>query len=572
MTTDTIGKRCHDRINAPALVKVDDYTYTVEDWGIGGLKIVGFDQKVKTSDCFPVQLQLNFSKGGKETTSISITTIIEVVWLSASGGQLGAHFVNLRKLEKDLLQEAVSQIHQGELTLLEPANEIVELKSKSSPASRLTSKRVLYTLIYLIIGGVLGFFSLRAVYDSLVNLQIKSAVIAKPAGPVVAPVEPMVAKEQGIVDEFYVYEGMNIKPGEPLFSIKNDDLALTQKNNNLAATQKNDDLAKRDIDSLNRELQLSKRQLPEARANLQESESLQQQESKNIKSYQTISKAKFESARAALESQTAQSKIEKANLERYKILLAQGAVSQRLFDTTKSRFLDAEAQLKKAQSEYKVAQVSISSGQQGIFYDGQKLISDLPRRTAEREKLRQLVQIASQKVSDSEQMLARRMQEVQTSQAQKQYLQQPSPNQTPFSPNSFSVVYKAPFPGSVLKVTKVAGNLVRSRETVMVLQREQLPPTIDAYLTPQEAEQIGLNSRATALIPAINEKYQAHVAKIDRAAPAVNSEKKSVYVQLTLDNLSPEDNSQLIAGRGMPVILNIPKQANLFDRLAFLLK
>jgi len=559
---NTIEKRLHKRVNAPALVIIDNYSYSVENWSIDGFKIVGFNQTVKIGDCLPIQLQLNLHKGGKEYTSIKISTLIEVSWLSAREGQLGAQFLNLTKLEKDLLQNTIDKIDKGELTLLEHANQLTEPNFSSSHASQspypalqsLRSKRVLYTLIYLAVGGVLGFFSLRALYNSLVNLQIKSAVIAKPIGPVVAPVESVAAKEQGIVDEFYVYEGMNVKPGQPLFSIKNDELA------------------ERDIDSLNREIQLSRIQLAEAQADLKEAELLKQQELEKVKSYQTISKTELESARAALESQAAQYQIEKNNLERYRILLEQGAVTQKVFDTAKSRFADAEAKLKEAQSEYKVAQVSVSSAQKGNFYDGEKLISDLPRRTAEVEKLRQLVQIASQKVSDLERMLNQRIQELQISQPQRQYLQQPSQNQTLFSRNSFSVVYKAPFPGSVLKVTKISGNPVRPRETVMVLQREQVPPMIDAYLTPKEAEQISVGSLATALIPAVNKEYQARVAKIDPVAPALNSETKSVYLQLALDNLSPEDNSQLIASRGMPVVLSVPKQTNIFNRLAFWLK
>ena len=256
-------------------------------------------------------------------------------------------------------------------------------------------------------------------------------------------------------------------------------------------------------------------------------------------------------------------------------------MSQQAFASARSKFVDAEAKLREAQSKYKVAQISVSSAQKGNFYDGDRLLSDLPRRTAEVEKQRQLMQIALQKVSDSERTLNRRIQELQIAQPQRQYLQQPSQDQTLFSQRSFSVVYKAPFPGSVVKVTKLSGNPVRPRETVMVLQREQAPPTIDAYLTPEQAEQISIGSPATALLPSVNEEYQAHVTKIDQAAPASNlvgvtsaldPKIKPVYVQLALDNLSSEDNSQLIAAKGMPVILSVPKQTNIFNRLAFWLK
>lgn len=564
-----VERRKDDRVSMPALAVIDNYSYSVDNRSISGLKISGFDQTLKTGDCFPIQLQLDLHMGGKESTSIKISTLVEVVWLSARKGELGAQFLNLTKLEKDLLQNAIDKIDQGELRLLDHAAQLSEpqligSQSFSSAWQRLRSKRVLYTLMYLVVGSVLGFFTLRALYDSLANLQIKSAIIAKPTGPVVAPVESVVAKEQGILDEFYVDEGMSVKPGQPLFSTKNDELA------------------ERDIDSLNREIQSSRIELAEAQADLRETELLEQQESENQESYQTISQTQLDSAQAEVAAETAQYQIEEDNLARFATLLRKGAVSQQDFDSAKSKFADAEARLREAQSKYKVAQISVSSAQRGSFYDGNQFVSDLPRRTAEVERRRQLAQIASQKVSYSERILNQRLEELQISPSQRQYyLQQPSQDQTLFSQNSFSVVYKAPFPGAVLKVTKVSGNPVRPRETVMVLQRQQLPPTIDAYLTPKQSEQIFVGSPATALIPAVNEKFQARVTKIDQSAPApslvgippaLNSENKSVYVQLALDNLSPENNSQLIAATGMPVVLSVPKQTNVFNRLAFWLE
>lgn len=568
-----IEQRSHERVNVPAVATMENRSYVVKNWSVSGFKITGFDQTVKTGDCFPIELHFNSCQDERKSTSIKISPLIEVVWLCKHTGELGALFLNLTKLEKDFLQNAIDKINKGELALLDNAAQLPEPNFSGSGSSqstqffftwqRLRSKRGVYTLLFLLVGGVLGFFSLRAVYDSLVNLQVKSAIVAKPTGPVVAPVESVVAKEQGVLDELYVYEGMNVKPGQPLFSTKNDELA------------------ERDIDLLNREIQASRVQLAEAQAALKEAELLRQQEIEKLESYQTISQTELDSAQSEVKAQTAQYQIEKDNLERFANLLQEGAVSQQAFDAAKSKFADAEANLRKAQSQYKVAQVSVASAQKGNFYDGDRLVSDLPHRTAELAKQQQLVQIALQRVNESERMLNQRIQELQISQPQRQYLQQPSPNQTLFSQKAFSVVYKAPFSGSILKVTKLSGNPVRSRETVMVLQRKQSPPTIDAYLTPKQAEQIFAGSPATAVIPAINAEYQARVTKIDPAVPAPSlvgippsaaPGTKLVYVQLALDNLSLEDNSQLVAARGMPVVLSIPKQTNLVNRLVFWLK
>lgn len=569
-------RRRYERVTAPALATINGCVYDVKDWSIDGFKVIGFSQAAKVGDCLPIQLQLNLYEGGKESISIKINTLVEIVWLSARQGQLGAQFLNLTKSEKDLLQNTIDKIVKGELTLINndtkllapsvvPSFDTFQVNQVSNtPFKLLRSKRILYSLIYLGIGGVLGFYSLRAVYDSLVTMQIKSATVAKPLGPVVAPVEPVVAKEQGILSEFYIYEGMSVKVGQPLFSTQNDELA------------------ERDIDSLTQEIQLSRLELAESQADLKEVESLKQQEIEKLKSYQTISQTELDSARAKVAALTAQYQIEKDNLERFATLIKEGAVSQQAFDSTKYKFADAEAKLREAQAEYKVAQTSVSSAQKGNFYDGDKLISDLPRRTAEVDKLRQHVQIASQKVSSLKQNLTQRMQELQISQPQRQYLQQAPQDQNLFSNSSFSVVYKAPFPGSVLKVNKLLGSPIRPRETVMVLQREQELPTIDAYLTQEQADQVTIGSQATALIPSLNEEYQVRVTKIDRISRSPDqvvgtdqsrdSQNRPVYIQVTLDNVSQEDKSQLTAARGMPVILSIPKETNVFERLAFWLR
>ncbi len=431
-------------------------------------------------------------------------------------------------------------------------NDIKLLKPKVSESS---TKTTIITVLYLILGGTLLFFTARSIYHSLVNLEVETATIAKPLGPVISPVESVVAKEQGVIDELYVHEGMNVKPGQPLFSIKNDELA------------------ERDIDLLTREIQLNKTQLAQAQADLREAELLKQQEIEKLNSYKAISQTELNSAKTTLESQRAEYQIQKDNLERHRVLLEQGAISRTVYDQAKSRFVNAESELKEAESDYRVAQVAAATTQRGNFYDGERLISDLPRRTAEVQKLREVVRIASEKVINSERMLNQRVRELQITQPMRGYIQSSSQDQTLFPRKVFSISYKAPFPGSVLKVTKVAGNPVRPRETVMVLQREQAPPMIDVYLTPEEAQYIAIGTLITVQIPTLNKEYVARVSKLSHLPLSPNSDTRSVYVQLILDNLSPEDSGLILANRGIPVNVKISKQAtNVFHRLQYWFK
>jgi len=616
-------RRRDNRINIPITGTIDGCSYDIPIWSLGGLNICNFDQKVKVGDCVPIELELNFTEAKKEGVKLKISTLIEIIWLSRNN-ELGATFLNLTKLERELLQNTIDKVRSGEVTL--GKNNIQALTFDLVPVAKRHqnepvvgvlkkpgSKLALYFLLYLLGGGVLGFYTLRTVYNLLVNIQINSATLAKPLGPVVAPLEAISSKEQGVIDQVYVYEGMSVKPGQPIFSTRNDELAA------------------RDIDSVTKELQSSRLELAKAQTDLQEaeavkqqalkshmshfeltqaqadlneSEAVKQQEKSKLGSYQAISQTKLDAALARVKTLAIQKQIEKNNLARFETLYKEGAVPQQQLDNARSKFFDVEAKLQEAQTNYKISQTAVASAQKGSFYDDNKLISDLPRRnaeveklrqyveiarqkdnlesplvdrSAEVEKLRQYVEIARQKVSSLEQKLNKRMQELQILQPQRQYLQYPPQNQNLFSSKSFSVVYKAPFPGTVLKVTKLPSTPVRPIETVMVLQRELEPPTIDAYLTQGQANQITIGGQATAVIPALHKEYQARISKIDRSGQLLaqpqegtkGAKDRSVYVQLTIDNVSAEEKGQLITSRGMPVILTIPKQASLFDFLHF---
>ncbi len=112
-----LQERTHVRVNASARAIIDDSQYKVEDWSIGGLRLSGFKEEVNIGDCFPIEFCLSFQEG----IEIATKTLIEVVWQSKSKQELGAKFLTLTRLERNLLSQAIEELQKGEITPLEKA-------------------------------------------------------------------------------------------------------------------------------------------------------------------------------------------------------------------------------------------------------------------------------------------------------------------------------------------------------------------------------------------------------------------------------------------------------------------
>lgn len=586
-TQESNNQHSHVRVTAPATVTIDESKYQVKNWSIEGFQISKFNQKAKVGDCLPIHFSLSF----KEGINISTDTLIEIESFSEQNSKLEARFLNLTKLEKELLQQAIDNLLTGEITPLEAPTkgsdipgEIVNETSQSGSGDRKIFKQfnlkfLLYSLLYLALGGTLGFFTLKALYGSVTQMQIKSAVLTK-------PIEPITSTSLGTLSQVYVQEGMKVEAGQPLLQINDEEKAQSISENearNVDALARNEI---ENIDNLAQKVELGRIELSEVKVGLQKAESLRQREIEKLKSYQTIAQNKLTSARARVEALTVKYQTEEANRNRFSMLFQAGAVSQQVFDSVSSKFADVDAELQEAKAELQIAETAVTSVQNGNFYNGDTLVGDLPRLTADVKAARDRVQLAAQKVTALEQALQKQQQDLQALQKQQQNLQvlatsnpklttslQPLDKAT--QQNLSSVVYRAPFSGSVLKVVKSPGNTVQRSETLMLLQPELAEPTVEAYLTQDQAAQLSQSSQITVLIPELDKSYQARVVKIDRSGGLLDevrgqyqlqgSPDQPAYVKLVLLEVRPEEKSQLMTG--MPVILKITKKNNALNRL-----
>ena len=412
------------RVTAPAIVTIDGLKYQVESWSIEGFQLKGFRQKAKIGDCLPIYFALSFREG----INISTDTVIEIVGLFSIEGKLEARFLNLTQLEKELLQQAIDNLLKGEITPIEsPTQEngiTGQIVSDSSQTNlgygkvlnRLKPKSFFFSLFYLAMGGTLVFYTLRGLHGSLTQMQIKSAVLTK-------PIEPIISTSWGTLSQMYVQEGMKVEAGQPLLQLNDEEKAQSISENearNVDALARNEI---ENIDTLTQKVELGRIELSEVKVGLQKAESLRQRELEKLKSYQTIAQNKLTSARARVEALTVKYRTEKANQNRFSMLLQAGAVSKQIFDSVSSKFADVDAELQEAKAELQIAETAVASVQNGNFYNGDTLVGDLPRLTADVKDARDRVQLAAQKVTALEQALQKQQQDLQALQKQQQKLQ-----------------------------------------------------------------------------------------------------------------------------------------------------
>ncbi len=157
---------------------------------------------------------------------------------------------------------------------------------------------------------------------------------------------------------------------------------------------------------------------------------------------------------------------------------------------------------------------------------------------------------------------------IQLLQSVKQSLENPQPNRnSKLGINLPSVVYQAPFSGSVARVEKSPGNTVNRGETLVLLRPLSDRSTIDAYLTQDQVASIEIGSSATVIEPASGDRFLANVIEIDRIGGFKDqvrgeyllegSEDQPAHVRLALANIEPKQKERLTGG--MPVILEIAK-------------
>jgi len=367
----------------------------------------------------------------------------------------------------------------------------------------------------LVLAGGVALLALRSVAASLATIRIENGVIAAPPGPVVAAVEPVVAREQGLLDQLYGREGSAVVPGQPLFSTRQDprlELDLLDRQ------------AARDLNALDARLRDTQGQLD----GLAERIALDRQEVRQLP------------ARAnAAQIHTLQQQIQVARrLEQRRLaLLRQGGISQDSYDGSLDRLLELQARQ-------------------------QLLLRQSRADQGRRERIGVLLSLEQGQRRRLEALRGER-QRLQAGIEQRRALrrQHPLPGDGLSTPVADRVLYRASAAGMILRQLKSAGESIRPNEAVFLLQKQQLPPLIKAQVREQELPALAMGSEAIAEIPALRQHYPVRLVSL--APPQGGS--RDLHFEFVA--LQANDQRQLTVLQGQAARLFLPNRRNWLERL-----
>ena len=114
--------------------------------------------------------------------------------------------------------------------------------------------------------------------------------------------------------------------------------------------------------------------------------------------------------------------------------------------------------------------------------------------------------------------------------------------------------YRAPAQGTVLRLLKQPGEAVKPREAIAILQKELLPPEVEARLTKAEHWLLQPGHSAQIEIPSLRQKYRARYVAVQ------NHNDGTKRVRFALEGVSSAETRRLLTLPGEPVRVSIPRQ------------
>ena len=387
-------------------------------------------------------------------------------------------------------------------------------QSVRSQINEITKKRKLTKGITLCGGSIIFLIIIKATYGALSTIHIDNAMVEIPPSPVETAVDNVTSKDRGQIAEIFVREGMAVAPGQALFSTRHDpsiDLDLVDR------------AAARDLANLNAEL----------RDNNSEISSLDQRIA--IVRLDAVSAKPAEIQAQALYQQVV---IAKSRLDRRRELWREGAISLDIYEEGIGKLSDMESKHIDA-------------------------VKSVQQARAQLERIPVLENIRRQKLQQQQELLLARkkLQKVQESQSiiSRQH-PVPTSKLSEFNANQMGV-YRSSARGVVLRILKSSGESVQEKETILVIQRDQIPPTIIAEVAQGKATLVKEGNTGNAEIPFSRQRYPVRL--LNKAFEPNGAAR----LRLQFLNLQANDIRQVVTLAGMPVRISLPNQHNILEQL-----
>jgi acetyl/propionyl-CoA carboxylase alpha subunit len=290
-----------------------------------------------------------------------------------------------------------------------------------------------------------------------------------------------------------------------------------------------------------RDLDAKRFDVASARVELKSAESSRQAASEQLEIYKSIALHKQKIAIERVNALTVETESAEKELARVEALVKAGMEPSSDLDAANAVYAKVKGQLSEAKPELELANDAVRAADHGSFYDGFRLVGELPDEMIREDAARARAKIADERLSAAQ-------------------------NSSGLS------TYTVAFPGRVVRIAKSAGSTVNRGETLALIERVQETPKIYALLTQDQVARVQLGEKAVVRIPTLRQRFQAVVVRSDKtlassggalndllANPArPRSGELTGFVELELRPLTAAAKTALWSG--MPAIVNLPRQ------------
>jgi len=473
-------QRRHHRVTAPLFVTVGGHRIKASDWSLGGLRVDGFPG-VQPRLYTPIDLVLTLPFQGFDVT---YDAKAEVVRNDPASGMFAVRFDELGDRERELMSHFLEELVRGSMmdvedtiqridvpvtpASLKPDQKPGQTSVPQLPVRRWPVKMLAMSAFYIVLGALIFGYAGILTYTNFFRMEIRTAVIT-------APVETMTASADGRID------WAGAKPGD---RVKAGDVVVRLIDNQL---QREIDLAEIDVQQRKAKLgNLKRRHLEEL---------------ERVRGFAAIEMKNIEQTKLELQALAQQLNIAVRQEQRIRDLSEKGYTTIAKLEEASQHVIALRKDLEVRRVELD-ARVELSSQNVGKrLFSGNGTIgsADLTGRMAEIE--------ADIRLGEHEIDLAQQRHIASLRYQERQ-------------------AFRAPFDGVLLDLPRMNDGNVRRGDVVAVLEERQRRE-VTAWLNQDEVLHVGLNDEVTLFIPALNERINARVTRIDRTSGFVDEQKQA---------------------------------------------
>jgi len=501
-------KRYH-QVTAPLVVELPwGERRRVTQWSLGGLLLEGLSGKLpQEGETLALKPELPF-----QGFDISFEVSAKVTKADPETGTLGVEFVELTERAHDLLVHFIDDLVRGKMATVDDTIcridvPVTPISTKPDPEPgdgqkrRWPIKTILMTIFYVILGlCVFGYLGVL-IYGMTMRLEVKSAVVSTPVSTIKMPVD-------GKIVPVRMKTGAQVRRGDIIARIENAQL-------------------------LN-ELEDKRNDLQKVREMLERAKEKFRIQKSRMAMYKVVKRTDRKIALAEVE--TAKEALAAADnaVERMSALRTKGLVTALKYDDAISARAEAEARLKKAESELERAS-TLNAVSDRVFFNNKEFVADLDMLALDVDEASADVNAAYASLEATEKAIER-------------------------------LVIEAPFDGRILSVFQ-SGNvhLIRNEELLAIEKDDN--PTVLAYLTQDEVLSVGLGDRAKVFIPGLQRHLEASVTKVDRRSSYIDLESsqrqwndRTERTALVSLNIHLEGQERDDVSAGLPAVVIFPKR------------